>query len=177
MDNASVWRARGPEIESHCWQEFFILKFPLVSRATQRDNAIANEINRGIHLAYTLFSHGNSMYLLVHLGFKEDAIIIWNRKNDIFSSFIMIKKSVLFVKLPHLLSLDYFLCYLYGILRHCNNPTLFAEIVPENAYRWGKPYGAICFTFQSRYVLLSNRTPRYFSFALLAVIVPVPITL
>ena len=25
MDNASVWRARGPEIESHHGQEFFIL--------------------------------------------------------------------------------------------------------------------------------------------------------
>ena len=55
MDNASVWRARGPEIESHKGQEFFILKFSLVSRAAQRDNAIANEINRGIHLANTLF--------------------------------------------------------------------------------------------------------------------------
>ena len=55
MDNASVWRARGPEIESHHGQEFFILKFSLLSRATQRDNAIANEINHGIHLANTLF--------------------------------------------------------------------------------------------------------------------------
>ena len=71
MDNASVWRARGPEIESHNGQEFFILKFSLVSRATQRDNAIANEINRGIHLANTLFSLGNYLYLLVHLSFKE----------------------------------------------------------------------------------------------------------
>ena len=58
MDNASVWRARGPEIESHKGQEFFILKFSLFSRATQLDNAIANEINRGIHLANTLFSLG-----------------------------------------------------------------------------------------------------------------------
>ena len=55
MDNASVWRARGPEIESHYGQEFFILKFSVVSRAAQRDNAIANEINRDIHLANTLF--------------------------------------------------------------------------------------------------------------------------
>ena len=70
MDNASVWRARGPEIESHYGQEFFILKFSLLSRAAQRNNAIANEINRGIHLANTLFSLGNSMYLLVHLSFK-----------------------------------------------------------------------------------------------------------
>ena len=55
MDNVSVWRARGPEIESHNGQEFFILKFSGVSRAAQRDNAIANEINRDIHLANTLF--------------------------------------------------------------------------------------------------------------------------
>ena len=55
MDNASVWRARGPEIESHNEQEFFILKFSVVSRAAQRDNAITNEINRDIHLANTLF--------------------------------------------------------------------------------------------------------------------------
>ena len=55
MDYESVWRAWGPEIESHCGQEFFILKFSIVSRAAQRDNAIANEINRGIHLTYTLF--------------------------------------------------------------------------------------------------------------------------
>ena len=55
MDNASVWRARGPEIEPHNGQEFFILKFSVVSRAVQRDNAIANEINRDIHLANTLF--------------------------------------------------------------------------------------------------------------------------
>ena len=70
MDNASVWRARGPGIESHCGQEFFILKFSLLSRAAQRDYAIANEINRGIHLANTLFSLGNFMYLFVHLSFK-----------------------------------------------------------------------------------------------------------
>ena len=70
MDSASVWRARGPEIESHCGQEFFILKFSLLSRAAQQDNAIANDINRDIHLANTLFSLGNSMYLLVHLSFK-----------------------------------------------------------------------------------------------------------
>ena len=55
MDNASVWRAKGPGIESHKGQEIFILKFSLVSRAAQRDNAIANEINRDIHLADTLF--------------------------------------------------------------------------------------------------------------------------
>ena len=30
MDNASVWRARGPEIESHNGQEFVILKFSVV---------------------------------------------------------------------------------------------------------------------------------------------------
>ena len=36
-------------------KNFFILKFSLVSRAAQRDNAIANEINRGIHLANTQF--------------------------------------------------------------------------------------------------------------------------
>ena len=70
MDNASVWRARGPEIEPHHGQEFFILKFSIVSRATQSDNAIANEINRGIHLANTLFSLENYMYLLVHLSFN-----------------------------------------------------------------------------------------------------------
>ena len=55
MDKASVYRARGPGIESHYGQEFFILKFSLVSRAKQNDNVIANEINRGIHLAITLF--------------------------------------------------------------------------------------------------------------------------
>ena len=49
---------------------FFILKFSLLSLAAQHDNAIANEINRGIYLANTLFSLGNSMYLLVHLSFK-----------------------------------------------------------------------------------------------------------
>ena len=70
MDNASVWRARGPEIDSHNGQEIFILKFSFHSHAAQRDNSIANEINRGIHLANTLFSLGNSMYLLVHLSFK-----------------------------------------------------------------------------------------------------------
>ena len=70
MDNASVWRARGPEIESHRGQEFFILKFSLISRAAQRDNAIANEINRGIHLANTLFYLENYMYLLVQLSFN-----------------------------------------------------------------------------------------------------------
>ena len=55
MDNACVWRASGPEIESHNGQEFFILKISLLSRAAQRDNAIANEINRDIRLANTLF--------------------------------------------------------------------------------------------------------------------------
>ena len=74
MDNASVWRAKGPGIESHCGQEFFILKFSLLSRAAQHDNAIANEINCGIHLANTLFSLGNSLYLLVHLSFKLDIL-------------------------------------------------------------------------------------------------------
>ena len=68
MDNASVWRIRGPEIKSHHGQEFFILKFSLVSRAAQRDNAIANEINQ--YLANILFSLGISMYLLVNLSFK-----------------------------------------------------------------------------------------------------------
>ena len=68
MDNASVWRARGPEIESHHGQEFFILKFSLLSRAAQRDNAIANEINRGIHLANTLFLAGE---LYVFIGAPE----------------------------------------------------------------------------------------------------------
>ena len=55
MDNASVWRAKGSGIESNSGQDFFIFKFSLVSRAAQRDNVIANEINRGIHLANTLF--------------------------------------------------------------------------------------------------------------------------
>ena len=76
MDNASVWRARGPEIESHNGQEFFILKFSLVWRAAQRDNAIANEINRGIHLANTQFSLGISMYLLVHLSFNKHDYVL-----------------------------------------------------------------------------------------------------
>ena len=65
MDNASAWRARGPEIESHYGQEFFILKFSLVSRASQRDNAIANEINRGIHLANTLFVFAGEFYVFI----------------------------------------------------------------------------------------------------------------
>ena len=75
MDNASVWRARGPEIKSHYGQEFFILKFSIVSRAAQRDNAIANEINCDIHLANTLFSLGNSMYLLVHMCFNIEGVL------------------------------------------------------------------------------------------------------
>ena len=55
MDKASVKRAGGPGIESHCGQEFFILKFSLVFRAAHHGNAISNEINRGIHQANTLF--------------------------------------------------------------------------------------------------------------------------
>ena len=51
---------------------FFILKFSLVSRAAQHDNAIANEINHGTHLANTLFSLENYMYLLDHLRFKHE---------------------------------------------------------------------------------------------------------
>ena len=56
MDKASVKRASGPGIESHCGQEFFILKFSLVSRAAHHGNAISNEINRGIHLANTVLA-------------------------------------------------------------------------------------------------------------------------
>ena len=62
---------------SHNGQEFFILKFSVVSRAAQQDNAIANEINRDIQLANTLFSLGNSMYLLVHLSFKISFVKIF----------------------------------------------------------------------------------------------------
>ena len=50
---------------------FFILKFSLVLRAAQHDNAIANEISRGIHPANTLFSLENYIYLLDHLSFKN----------------------------------------------------------------------------------------------------------
>ena len=50
----------------------FILKFSLVSRATQHDYGIANEINRGIHLANTLFSLENYIYLLDHLSFNKE---------------------------------------------------------------------------------------------------------
>ena len=43
----------------------------LFCRAAQNDNAIANEINRGIHLAYTLFKLGNYIFLLDHLSYKH----------------------------------------------------------------------------------------------------------
>ena len=37
MDNASVKQVGGSGIESHCGQEFFILKFSLVLRAAQHN--------------------------------------------------------------------------------------------------------------------------------------------
>ena len=49
---------------------FFHFEIPLVSRDAQHDNTIANEINRGIHLANTLFSLENYIYLLDHLSFN-----------------------------------------------------------------------------------------------------------
>ena len=59
-----------------------IFKFSRVSRAAQHNNAIANEIDRGIQLANTLFSLENYIYLLDHLSFKFTRTYFLARYNN-----------------------------------------------------------------------------------------------
>ena len=55
MDNKSAWRAKGPGIESHKRQEFFIFEILacFACRTARQWNCKWN--HRGIHLANTLF--------------------------------------------------------------------------------------------------------------------------